>query len=67
MKKNRYPPGWNERRVRRLIAYYKSQTEAEAIAEAEAAFEDREQTMMGVPNELAPKVRELIVKHKSGC
>lgn len=65
MKKNRFPKGWNERRVRRLIASYEAHTEAEAVAEDEAAYEDREETMMGVPNDLVPIVRELIAKHKS--
>ena len=33
-----FPPGWDEERVRRLIHHYETQTEAEAIAEDEAAF-----------------------------
>jgi hypothetical protein len=65
MKKNKFPPGWNEERVRRVIAHYEEQSKAEAVAEDEAAYEDREETMMGVPNELVPKVRELIAKYKS--
>lgn len=35
---NNFPPGWDEERVRRLIHHCESQTEAEAIAEDEAAF-----------------------------
>lgn len=34
---NNFPPGWDDERVRRLIHHYESQTEAEAIAEDEAA------------------------------
>jgi hypothetical protein len=34
---NRFPPGWNERRV---VDHYESQTEEEAVAEDEAAIED---------------------------
>ena len=39
MNKNRFPRGWDEERVRRVIAHYEGQTEEEAVAEIEAAFE----------------------------
>ena len=64
-KKNTYPPGWDESRVRRVLAHYEQQTEAEAVAEDEAAFENQTQTAMEVPVELVPVVRELIAKHRS--
>ena len=38
--------------------------EDEVVAEDEAAFEDSTQTVMEVPNELVPVVRELIAKHR---
>ena len=38
MRQNRFPPGWDEERVRRGLAHYQEQTEAEAVAEDEAAF-----------------------------
>jgi hypothetical protein len=38
MKKNRFPPGWDEDKVRQLIRHYDEQTEEEAVAEDEAAF-----------------------------
>lgn len=62
MKHNKFPPGWDEERVQRVIAYYEEQTEEEAVAEDEAAFEDQTQTFMEIPNELVPFVRELIAK-----
>ena len=62
-KKNRFPPGWDEQRVRAVLEHYEAQTEEEAVAEDEAAFEDAAQTFMEVPKELVPKVRELIAKH----
>ena len=62
-KKDRFPPGWDEQRVRAVLEHYESQTEEEAVAEDEAAFEDAAQTFMEVPKELVPKVRELIAKH----
>jgi hypothetical protein len=58
---NNFPPGWNEERVRRVLAHYEEQTEA--VAEDEAALEDRTQTVMEIPTELVPAVRELIARH----
>lgn len=64
MKQSKFPPGWDEKRVREVLAHYESQTEEEAVAEDEAAFETAGQTMMEIPTKLVPKVRELIAKHK---
>jgi len=58
----KFPPGWNEERVRRVLEHYESQSENEAVAEDEAAYEDPNQTFMEIPNELVPVVRELIAK-----
>ena len=63
MKKTKLPPGWDEDRVNRVLAHYESQMEDEAMAEDEAAYEDETQTLMEIPNELVPAVRELIAKH----
>ena len=63
-KQSAVPPGWDEDRVRRVLAHYEEQTEDEAVAEDEAAQEDETQTLMGVPTELDPAVRELIAKRK---
>ena len=63
MRPNRFPPGWDEERVQRVLAHYEDQTEAEALAEDEAALEDPARTVMEVPRELIPAVRELIAKH----
>ncbi|MGB8993349.1 MAG: hypothetical protein WCD80_14940 [Desulfobaccales bacterium] len=63
MKKSKYPPGWDEARVRRVLAHYEEQAEEEAVAEDEAAFEDKTQTAMEVPSELVPTIRELIARH----
>jgi len=64
MEKSKFPPGWDEERVRRVLAHYEEQTEEEAVAEDEAAFENPTQTFMEVPNELVPVVRELIAKRQ---
>ena len=64
MKQNRFPPGWDEERVRKTLEHYEDQTEEETVAEDEAAFEDQAQTVMEVPNELVPAIRELLAKHQ---
>jgi len=65
MKKNTFPPGWDENRVREVLAHYEAQTEDEAVAEDEAAAEDNSQTFMEIPNKLVPEVRELIARKAS--
>jgi hypothetical protein len=64
MMSGEYPKGWDAERVRRVLEYYEEQTEEEAVAEDEAAFEQEGQVFIEVPNDLLPKVRELIAKHK---
>jgi len=65
MNETRFPPGWDAERVRKVLAHYEEQTEEEAVAEDEAALEDPGQTVMEVPNDLVPAVREMIAKHQS--
>ncbi|MFO1352205.1 MAG: hypothetical protein U1F68_16595 [Gammaproteobacteria bacterium] len=62
MKQSKFSSGWDEKRVQHVLAHYEAQTEEEAVAEDEAAFEDQSQTMMEIPKELVPAVRELIAK-----
>ncbi len=64
-KKSNFPPGWDESRVKRVIEHYESQSEYEALAEDEAAFEEPGHTFMEIPNELVPVVRELIAKRNA--
>ena len=64
MKQSKFPPGWDSEHVKRVLSHYESQSEEEAVAEDEAAFEDPDQTVMEVPKQLVPAVRELIAKHK---
>ena len=64
MSENKFPDGWDEDRVQRVLAHYGEQTEDETLAEDEAAFETSE-TVMNVPRDLVPKVRELIAKYQS--
>jgi hypothetical protein len=62
MNKSRFPKGWDEDRVKRVLAHYENQSEDEAMAEDEAAWEDSSQTFMEIPNDLLPTVRELLAK-----
>ncbi len=64
MKQSHFPPGWDEKRVRAVLDHYESQTEEEALAEDEAAFEQTE-TVMQVPLELVPAVHQLIAKYRA--
>lgn len=53
---NRFPPGWDEERVRRVLEHYENQSEDEAVVEDEAAFETAAGTL--------PEVRELINRYE---
>jgi hypothetical protein len=63
MSQNKFPDGWDEGRTQRVLGHYEGQTEDEAVAEDEAGIESSE-TVMNVPRNLVPKVRELIAKHQ---
>jgi hypothetical protein len=67
MKQTRFPPGWDEDRVRRVLQHYESQSDEEAVAEDEAAYEKITHTTMEVPVELVPLIRELIGKRQRGA
>ena len=66
MKRNRYPSGWNEARVRRVLEHYEHQTEDEAVAEDEASFRSRGQTVMVVPRRLVPAITRMIERPEPG-
>jgi hypothetical protein len=63
-KQSKFPPGWDEARVRRVLEHYEAQTDEEAVAEDEASFETTTHTAMEIPVDLVPAVRELIAKHR---
>jgi hypothetical protein len=58
----KFPPGWDATRVQKLIDAYESQTDDEAVAEDEATLLEPSQTVMEIPTDLVPAVRELIAK-----
>lgn len=61
-KPGNYPPGWSEERVRKVLEHYDQQTDDEAVAEDEAAFDSNTRTAMEVPVDLVPKIREMIAR-----
>lgn len=63
MKKNHFPPGWAEDKVKRVIKHYERQSADEATVEDETAYKNRNQTFMEIPNELVPSVRKLLARH----
>jgi hypothetical protein len=63
--KEQFPPGWSEERVSRVLAHYESQTDEEALAEDEAAFKSKKRTMVEVPVELLPVIREVLAQYRA--
>jgi hypothetical protein len=63
-KHTKFPEGWDDARVKRVLEHYETQSEEQAVAEDEAATEQKGQTLMEVPSELVPAVRELIAKRR---
>jgi hypothetical protein len=63
MSQSKFPAGWDEKKVRRVLAHYEEQTGDAALLEDEAGIEPSE-TVMNVPHDLVPKVRERIAKRR---
>ena len=57
-KKSRFPLGWDEKRVRKVMDHYENQTDEEAVAEDEAALADC--TLIAVPKNLVSEVCALL-------
>jgi len=65
MSQQKFPPGWDEARVRDILAHFESQTEDEQFAEIEAVREAEGVTLMAVPTELVPEIRALIARKQN--
>ena len=62
----KFPPGWNADRVKRLIDHYEGLSEDEQVAEDEAAArEGTGQAVISVPEDLLPAIRQLLATHKT--
>jgi len=66
-KRNRFPKGWDEARVREVLDHYESQTEEEALAEDEAVFRKRDYTVMVVPKGLVSAITKLVAQEKASA
>jgi hypothetical protein len=66
MNEQRFPKGWDEQRVKRLIAELDARTDEEWIAADEAAAADGGgQAVITVPAVLLPEIRRLLAAHKT--
>lgn len=66
MKEQRFPAGWDEQRVKRLLAELDERTEEEWVAaDEEAAADGDGQTVVTVPIVLLPEIRRLLASHKT--
>jgi hypothetical protein len=66
MNEQRFPKGWDEQRVKRLIAELDARTDEEWIAADEAAADDDgDQAVITVPADLLPEIRRLLASHKT--
>ena len=65
IKRNRFPAGWNDARVQRVLDHYDTQSDIEAVAEDEAAYRSTTTTLMKIPVKLVPVVRALLAKRRA--
>ena len=66
MNEQRFPKGWDEQRVKGLIAELDARTDEEWIAADEAAAADGgDQAVITVPAALLPEIRRLLAAHKT--
>jgi hypothetical protein len=67
MNDQHFPKGWDEQRVRKLIAELDARTDEEWIAADEAAASDNgDQAVITVPTALLPEIRRLLASHRTG-
>jgi hypothetical protein len=66
MNEQRFPPGWDEQRVKQLLAELDARTDEEWIAADEAAAtEGGDQAVITVPTALLPAIRRLLASQKT--
>jgi hypothetical protein len=64
--KQQFPAGWDEDRIKRVIAHHEESTDEQLAAEDDAAAEDGAgQTIISVPSSLLPAIRQLLATAKS--
>ena len=68
MSDSHFPAGWDADRVQQLINHYEEMSEEELIAEDEAAADlPAGQTIVTVPVELMPAIRQLLAAHRTSA
>ena len=60
MSADKFPPGWDEKRVREVASHYDSQSDEDAAREDEEAWSSPDHVAVLVPRAVYPKVIELI-------
>jgi hypothetical protein len=66
MNEQRFPKGWDEQPVKRVIAELDARSDEEWIAADEAAAADGgDQAVITVPAKLLPEIRRLLAAHRS--
>jgi hypothetical protein len=61
-----FPTGWNEQRVKRLLAELDARTDEEwVVADEAAATDGGDQAVITVPAALLPEIRRLVASHKT--
>ncbi|MGO8690003.1 MAG: hypothetical protein ACLQLG_10240 [Thermoguttaceae bacterium] len=60
MTEQKFPPGWDAARVQRLIAHYEAEDEDVQVAEDEAAQQAEGQSVVVVPSDLVPAIRQML-------
>jgi hypothetical protein len=66
MNQTNFPAGWDAKRVEQLLKHYEGLSEEQQVAEdEEAAREQAGQSVITVPENLLPAIRELLARQKS--
>jgi hypothetical protein len=66
MSEQQFPAGWDEQRVKRLLAELDARTDEQWVAADEAATaEGGEQAVITVPSVLLPEIRRLLASHQT--
>lgn len=65
MNEQRFPKGWDEQRVKQLLAELDTRTDDEWLAADEATDAADDQTVISVPTSLLPEIRRLLAAHKT--
>lgn len=65
MSEQKFPDGWDEQRVKRLLNELDARSDEDWIAADEtAATEGDEQAVITVPTALLPEIRRLLASHR---